>query len=292
MSEPVLGIAVAFGRTVAAARGAGHRTTAGKPGRFASSNNIEHANAQAPDHHISAAILCAEPGRHRRNGGRGAAESMLFLLGLRVAPAVAGQAPPQSPLWPPSRRAGLATRAMGSRKPLAVTRQDAALALVAAKAVTLALLATGSGRRLDATDLWPVPQSAMPRASCGFQVVATMGRSRCGFVALQCGDGLGRVGGLSHAANARSACWDVCQGERIGDFVNVSNMLVHSRGGESGIRTHGTLARTHAFQACALSHSAISPARASAWIAASALPANPGAQPGNIAFSRGTSSCA
>ena len=30
-------------------------------------------------------------------------------------------------------------------------------------------------------------------------------------------------------------------------------------GGESGIRTHGTLARTHAFQACALSRSAISP---------------------------------
>ena len=31
-------------------------------------------------------------------------------------------------------------------------------------------------------------------------------------------------------------------------------------GGESGIRTHGTVSRTHAFQACALSHSAISPA--------------------------------
>ncbi len=33
-------------------------------------------------------------------------------------------------------------------------------------------------------------------------------------------------------------------------------------GGESGIRTHGTLSRTHAFQACALSRSAISPAQA------------------------------
>src|SRR6185437_10953972 len=32
-------------------------------------------------------------------------------------------------------------------------------------------------------------------------------------------------------------------------------------GGESGIRTHGTVSRTHAFQACALSHSAISPDR-------------------------------
>tara|TARA_Y100000590_G_scaffold40680_1_gene43428 strand:+ start:1304 stop:1450 length:147 start_codon:yes stop_codon:yes gene_type:complete len=30
-------------------------------------------------------------------------------------------------------------------------------------------------------------------------------------------------------------------------------------GGESGIRTHGTIARTHTFQACALNHSAISP---------------------------------
>jgi hypothetical protein len=30
-------------------------------------------------------------------------------------------------------------------------------------------------------------------------------------------------------------------------------------GGGSGIRTHGTLARTHAFQACALSRSAIPP---------------------------------
>ena len=30
-------------------------------------------------------------------------------------------------------------------------------------------------------------------------------------------------------------------------------------GGEGGIRTHGTLSRTHAFQACALNHSATSP---------------------------------
>ena len=32
-------------------------------------------------------------------------------------------------------------------------------------------------------------------------------------------------------------------------------------GGESGIRTHVTLSSKHAFQACAFSHSAISPAR-------------------------------
>ena len=30
-------------------------------------------------------------------------------------------------------------------------------------------------------------------------------------------------------------------------------------GGEGGIRTHGTLSRTHAFQACALNHSATCP---------------------------------
>jgi hypothetical protein len=32
-------------------------------------------------------------------------------------------------------------------------------------------------------------------------------------------------------------------------------------GGESGIRTHVTLSSKHAFQACAFSHSAISPVR-------------------------------
>jgi hypothetical protein len=36
-----------------------------------------------------------------------------------------------------------------------------------------------------------------------------------------------------------------------------------SSGGETGIRTLGTLSRTHAFQACALSRSAISPAQGS-----------------------------
>ena len=36
-------------------------------------------------------------------------------------------------------------------------------------------------------------------------------------------------------------------------------ILASCDGGGSGIRTHGTVSRTHAFQACALSHSAISP---------------------------------
>ena len=38
-------------------------------------------------------------------------------------------------------------------------------------------------------------------------------------------------------------------------------MFARISGGGSGIRTHGTLSRTHPFQACALSRSAISPAR-------------------------------
>src|SRR2546430_15068710 len=37
--------------------------------------------------------------------------------------------------------------------------------------------------------------------------------------------------------------------------------LFSKYGGESGIRTHVTLSSKHAFQACAFSHSAISPAR-------------------------------
>ena len=43
---------------------------------------------------------------------------------------------------------------------------------------------------------------------------------------------------------------------------NSSRNSLHFRltGGESGIRTHDTVSRIHAFQACAFSHSAISPA--------------------------------
>jgi hypothetical protein len=45
----------------------------------------------------------------------------------------------------------------------------------------------------------------------------------------------------------------------IQKLPNYNNRLDLHHGGESGIRTHGTVSRTHAFQACALSHSAISP---------------------------------
>lgn len=43
------------------------------------------------------------------------------------------------------------------------------------------------------------------------------------------------------------------------DFENRSR-----NGGQGGIRTHGTLSRTHAFQACALNHSATCPPGCSA----------------------------
>src|SRR6185437_9627945 len=43
-----------------------------------------------------------------------------------------------------------------------------------------------------------------------------------------------------------------------GGWETAANKGEHRYGGESGIRTHGTVSRTHAFQACALSHSAIS----------------------------------
>src|SRR5262252_9832518 len=42
---------------------------------------------------------------------------------------------------------------------------------------------------------------------------------------------------------------------------NITNNLVKWIGGEGGIRTHDTVSRIHAFQACALSHSATSPER-------------------------------
>ncbi len=45
-------------------------------------------------------------------------------------------------------------------------------------------------------------------------------------------------------------------------------------GGGSGIRTHGTLSRTHAFQACALSRSAIPPHQRARKIAVPPLPGN------------------
>ena len=41
---------------------------------------------------------------------------------------------------------------------------------------------------------------------------------------------------------------------------SLNQSLLEKHGGESGIRTHVTLSSKHAFQACAFSHSAISPA--------------------------------
>src|SRR3954465_8706041 len=80
---------------------------------------------------------------------------------------------------------------------------------------------------------------------------------------------------------SQNLMWGGMWGFRSADrkFTIVHKYLQDARGGESGIRTHGTVSRTHAFQACALSHSAISPeplhgrARA-AWQPSSAAAAN------------------
>jgi hypothetical protein len=55
--------------------------------------------------------------------------------------------------------------------------------------------------------------------------------------------------------------WPRCQAG--GRFQEIRKTLVISigTGGGSGIRTHDTVSRIHAFQACALSHSAIPPER-------------------------------
>src|ERR1700692_1283551 len=47
------------------------------------------------------------------------------------------------------------------------------------------------------------------------------------------------------------------------EITEYFQMVRAQTGGERGIRTLGTLSRTHAFQACALSRSAISPAAGS-----------------------------
>src|SRR5690242_7701251 len=51
-------------------------------------------------------------------------------------------------------------------------------------------------------------------------------------------------------------------GGRLTQIGN-SHAISDSFGGEGGIRTHDTVSRIHAFQACALSHSATSPRRKS-----------------------------
>src|SRR5690242_9312295 len=66
----------------------------------------------------------------------------------------------------------------------------------------------------------------------GFELEPTCGRERSG----------------SSQAKSRAS-----RGTRIGD------------GGESGIRTHVRVSPKHAFQACAFSHSAISPARSGSY---------------------------
>ena len=76
---------------------------------------------------------------------------------------------------------------------------------------------------------------------------------------------------LARGGSHGAICYELrsvsaCLGDQFGGrsqfrskYCNQFRSLTCFHGGESGIRTHGTVSRTHAFQACALSHSAISP---------------------------------
>ncbi len=62
--------------------------------------------------------------------------------------------------------------------------------------------------------------------------------------------------------------WDSCQvaasrraARRLKSARTARTERSEWTGGESGIRTHGTVSRTHAFQACSIDHSDISPFR-------------------------------
>src|SRR6266516_3706737 len=60
----------------------------------------------------------------------------------------------------------------------------------------------------------------------------------------------------------------------IGGFGTLGDCWKSVLGGGSGIRTHDTVSRIHAFQACAFSHSAIPPGRGSAQYSEGASPDN------------------
>ena len=67
---------------------------------------------------------------------------------------------------------------------------------------------------------------------------------------------------LSRRPSGEFPCRNAALARAIIPYVTRADLLragQSAAGGESGIRTHGTVSRTHAFQACALSHSAISP---------------------------------
>src|SRR5690349_625422 len=71
----------------------------------------------------------------------------------------------------------------------------------------------------------------------------------------------------TQCSNRSETCWaSDFGGHSVGckETPRASSLFSESKklvdGGESGIRTHDTVSRIHAFQACAFSHSAISPA--------------------------------
>ena len=66
----------------------------------------------------------------------------------------------------------------------------------------------------------------------------------------------GRQAGVETAFAAAPVVDDMVNGSRE---IAKKSIKSTTYGGESGIRTHETVTRPHAFQACAFSHSAISP---------------------------------
>ena len=70
-----------------------------------------------------------------------------------------------------------------------------------------------------------------------------------------------RYKGHENAPGSNSTTDDTSLRIESGSIATLKELqaIILRVGGESGIRTHGTLSRTHAFQACALSHSATSP---------------------------------
>src|SRR5688572_30469365 len=71
-------------------------------------------------------------------------------------------------------------------------------------------------------------------------------------------DGPVQIRAAAHGGDAQGKRW----GELLGESWKFpSKRKTRGESGESGIRTHGGVSPTHAFQACSLNHSDISPRR-------------------------------
>jgi hypothetical protein len=67
--------------------------------------------------------------------------------------------------------------------------------------------------------------------------------------------------GLANSVRPSEHEWLVAREKQQEGFSRISRKKEKYSGGESGIRTHVRVSPKHAFQACAFSHSAISPAQ-------------------------------